>query len=150
MKQILDSWAPWLLNSNIIEGRKRNFEQAQQLIDKRAAYDGPPRGDFWDHVLIKSENDNEKGEGLTKAEMMVNASVLVVGGMEPVSTALGGATYLLLKHPEKMQKLLGEIRSAFKSAQDIGEFAGLVGQASKLTFRRRAFAESLAIPSCLL
>lgn len=91
-------------------------------MDKRVAYDGPPRGDFWDHVLVKSENDNEKGEGLTKEEMMVNASVLVVGGMEPVSTALGGLTFLLLKHPDKMQKLLGEIRSKFNSVNDIGEF----------------------------
>jgi cytochrome P450 len=129
MKKNLDSLASWLINPTIVEGRKRNFEQAQRLMDTRLAYDGPPRGDFWDHVLIKSENDNEKGEGLTKAEMMINASVLVVGGMEPVSTALGGATFLLLKHPEKMQKLLGEIRSAFESVHDISKFAGLIGQA---------------------
>lgn len=125
----MDSWAPWFLPSTIIEGRKKNFEVAQKLMDKRIAYDGPPRGDFWDHVLIKSENDNAKGEGLTKAEMMVNASVLVVGGMEPVSTALSGATFLLLKHPEKMRKLVQEIRSAFASANDISESECLLDHA---------------------
>ncbi|RDW76204.1 hypothetical protein BP5796_07025 [Coleophoma crateriformis] len=136
----LDSWGSWLLSPTIVEGRKKNFEQAQQLMDKRVAYDGPPRGDFWDHVLIKSENDNEKGEGLTKAEMMINASVLVVGGMEPVSTALGGATFLLLKHPEKMQKLLGEIRSAFTSAHEID-----IQAMNRLPYLHACFEETMRL-----
>ncbi|KAK2754364.1 hypothetical protein FQN54_007008 [Arachnomyces sp. PD_36] len=59
-----------------------------------------------------------KGE-LDEEEMAAHVSTLVLAGGETVSTILTGSTYLLLKHPEKLKRLVVEIRGAFKSYDDI-------------------------------
>ena len=76
---------------------------------------GTERGDFWDRIMIKSADDNKGGEGMSQGEMLNNAAVLVLGGSETSATTLSGATYLLLKHPEVMKKLVHEIRTTFAS-----------------------------------
>ena len=53
-------------------------------------------------------------------EMVNNTSVLVLGGAETSATTLSGTTYLLLKNPSVMKKLQQEIRSSFKSSEEIG------------------------------
>lgn len=53
-------------------------------------------------------------------EMVNNTSVLVLGGAETSATTLSGTTYLLLKNPSVMKKLQQEIRSSFKSSDEIG------------------------------
>lgn len=53
-------------------------------------------------------------------EMVNNTSVLVLGGAETSATTLSGTTYLLLKNPFVMKTLQQEIRSSFKSSEEIG------------------------------
>lgn len=42
-----------------------------------------------------------------------------MAGSETTSTLMNGVTYILLTHPEAMEKLKHEVRSEFKSAEDI-------------------------------
>ncbi|KAL2371182.1 hypothetical protein RJ035_005150 [Blastomyces gilchristii] len=48
-----------------------------------------------------------------------NARLILVGGSETTATLLCGVTYLLLSNPQALAKLTAEVRSAFKSEDDI-------------------------------
>lgn len=51
--------------------------------------------------------------------LAANASLLIVAGSETTATLLAGATYMLLRDPEAMKKLTEEVRSTFKSEEEI-------------------------------
>ncbi|KAL9085467.1 MAG: hypothetical protein Q9165_007617 [Trypethelium subeluteriae] len=108
----------YLLPKGTVEGRLRNFQYTQTKVEARLRY-GSERGDFWDKIVIKSEDDNAGGQGMTKGEMLNNAAVLVFAGSDTVATLTSGMTYLLSKHPDKLAKLTQEIRSTYKSSDDM-------------------------------
>ena len=108
-----------------------NYLFSKGKIEARLKFGGE-RGDFWDKVIAKSspvlEPEKEpfvKGEhpaefrGMTLDEMVSNASTLAVAGSETTATLLSGVTYLLLRNPDKMRKLVAEIRSRFENEDDI-------------------------------
>jgi averantin hydroxylase len=70
-----------------------------------------------DNVLLRT--DFEKGTGMTKEEMVNNASILVLGGSETTATLLSGTVYLLLKHPAELKKLNEEVRRSFQDESEI-------------------------------
>lgn len=51
--------------------------------------------------------------------LMINSMVLIVAGSDTAATLLSGLLYLLLKNPECLQKITSEVRSAFKSEDEI-------------------------------
>lgn len=51
--------------------------------------------------------------------LMINAMVLIVAGSDTSATLLSGLIYLLLKNPGCLQKITHEVRSAFKSEDEI-------------------------------
>lgn len=51
--------------------------------------------------------------------LMINSMVLIVAGSDTAATLLSGLLYLLLKNPECLQKITYEVRSAFKSEDEI-------------------------------
>jgi versicolorin B desaturase len=108
---------PYVLPRELRGKRAENYGYAIQKINRRMQQTGD-QGDFWDRVLIKSGDDNETGQGMSKGEMLNNAAVMVVGGSETSASALCGATYLLCKFG-KLQKAVDEIRSSFKKSEDI-------------------------------
>ncbi|KAF2863458.1 cytochrome P450 [Piedraia hortae CBS 480.64] len=109
---------PWLVSKHMQEKRLKNFSFANIRINNRIAHK-EPRGDFWDKIMVKSADDNKSGEGMMHGEMVNNATTLVIAGSETSSTALSGATFLLLKHPDKMKKLVNEVRSTFSTNDEI-------------------------------
>ena len=52
-------------------------------------------------------------------ELQQNASLLVIAGSETTATLLSGVTYLLLTNTVALQKLTEEIRSTFKTEDEI-------------------------------
>jgi cytochrome P450 len=56
---------------------------------------------------------------LTELELRDNATVLTTAGSETTATTLTAATYFLGTHPDVLTKLEAEVRSAFKSDQEI-------------------------------
>ncbi|ORY00094.1 cytochrome P450 [Clohesyomyces aquaticus] len=107
---------PWLTPKGLLELRQANTDRAFNKTKERLKY-GTDRGDFWDNVIAKSDFD--KGTGMTLGEMTSNAAVLVLGGSETTATLLSGTIYLLLMNPDKMEKLLGEVREAFNHDSEI-------------------------------
>ena len=67
-----------------------------------------------------------------------NAVLLVVAGSETTATLLAGVTYLLLSNPQAMANLKLEVRSAFKSAEDI-----TIASTSRLAYMLDCLNEAL-------
>ena len=73
-------------------------------------------------ILAAAVAENEKmggEESMTQEEMEVNAMMIVAAGSESITTVLTGAIKYLLRNPEKLALLTREIRSKFRSEQDI-------------------------------
>jgi cytochrome P450 len=97
--------------------RKRldHFQYAVDRVSKRLVKGRESSGvDLWDMVLKQ-----EDGKGLTRGEMDANASLFMIAGTETTATLVSGLTYLLLKNPDSMAKLVREIRGAFTSSSDM-------------------------------
>ncbi|KAK4209464.1 cytochrome P450 [Rhypophila decipiens] len=88
----------------------------------------------WTNVMLNNRLNNvEVGrvdlfEGLVRKkeewklsfeQMGANAFILVLAGSETTATTLSGMTYLLLKHPEVMERVKSEVRGMFKSKEEI-------------------------------
>ena len=67
--------------------------------------------------LLTKDLDTEKG--LSRQRAFRVTSDFILAGTDTVAITLAGATYLLLRHPQKLQILQDEIRSSFSSANDI-------------------------------
>jgi cytochrome P450 len=72
--------------------------------------------DLWSLIL---EQEGKGKKGLTREQMDSNATIFMAAGTETTATLLSGLTYLLLTHPANMEKLVEEIRGAFKEEGDI-------------------------------
>ncbi|KAL5115725.1 hypothetical protein ACEQ8H_006333 [Pleosporales sp. CAS-2024a] len=95
--------------------RVEHFEHSVTRVTKRLKKGRESDGvDLWDLVLAQKE-----GKGLTRGEMDSNASLFMIAGTETTATLLSGLTYRLLTNPVCMQKLVQEIRAAFKSGEDM-------------------------------
>ncbi len=69
-----------------------------------------------------------------------NAFILVLAGSETTATTLSGATYLLLTHPEILEKLYHEVRSTFSSTEEI-----TIASVGKLSYMLAVLNESLRL-----
>jgi cytochrome P450 len=127
---------PYVLPKELRGKRAENYGYAIEKINRRMQKTGD-QGDFWDRVLIKSGDNNESGQGMSKGEMLNNAAVMVVGGSETSASALCGATFLLCKFG-KLEKAVDEIRSRFKKSEDINLLT-----ASHLTYLTAVIDETL-------
>ncbi|GAB1321058.1 Isotrichodermin C-15 hydroxylase [Madurella fahalii] len=72
------------------------------------------RHDLFEGLMKRREEWN-----LDMQRLESNAALIVVAGSETTASLLSGVTYLLLENPEAMEKLKHEVRSAFKSADEI-------------------------------
>ena len=104
-----------LIPRSIQQTRVDHFQYAVDRVSKRLDKGRNSEGvDLWDLVLRQQDD-----EGLTRGEMDANASLFMIAGTETTATLLSGLTYLLLKNPESMQKLVHEIRGSFHSSSDM-------------------------------
>ncbi|KAH7088367.1 cytochrome P450 [Paraphoma chrysanthemicola] len=95
--------------------RLEHFGHSVTRVTKRLEKGRDTEGiDLWDLVLAQKE-----GKGLSRGEMDSNASLFMMAGTETTATFVSGMTYLLLKNPESMKKLVAEIRNAFTNADDM-------------------------------
>lgn len=56
----LTSLLPYFIPKSLVQKRIDNYKYTQDKIDRRIAF-GAERGDFWDKIMIKSDNDNASG-----------------------------------------------------------------------------------------
>ncbi|RYP67847.1 hypothetical protein DL771_007024 [Monosporascus sp. 5C6A] len=93
------------------------------------------RDDLFEGLVKRREEWNLSFEKLGS-----NAFILVLAGSETTATTLSGATYLLLTHPEVLEKLNREVRSTFASADEI-----TINSVGKLSYMLAVLNESLRL-----
>jgi cytochrome P450 len=110
-------WRPFraLFNKGSNKRRYEHFQHSVTRVTKRLEKGRDTEGiDLWDLVLAQKE-----GKGLSRGEMDSNASLFMIAGTETTATLVSGMTYLLLRNPACMKKLVEEIRGTFPSADDM-------------------------------
>lgn len=132
---------PWLaaaiiasIPKGMIEKRKEHLNLVKAKLAKRMEL-GAERPDFIEGLLHKKE---ELGMGIDK--LQATSSILIIAGSETTATLLSGVTYLLCRHPDALAKLTNEVRTAFKSENDIDYLS-----VSNLTYMLACLDEALRI-----
>ncbi|CAD0014773.1 unnamed protein product [Aureobasidium pullulans] len=73
-------------------------------------------------------------------EMHANAGVFMTGGTETIATLLSGLTYYLLINPDKLARLVAEVRSTFTAESEI-----TVDELARLPYLNACIEEGLRI-----
>ncbi|KAF4543390.1 Cytochrome p450 protein [Lasiodiplodia theobromae] len=89
------------------------FKFTKDRVRKRLGTE-TARPDITSYVSDQVESGN-----ISVDELDSNALLLLIAGSETTATVLSGTTYLLLKHPEVMKKVVREVRDHFKSKEEI-------------------------------
>jgi cytochrome P450 len=97
-----DLWMIWKTTEDKI---------SERLMLKRS------RGDIMSYMI--AANDSSSENYMSRDEMEINSMLLVIAGSESVTTALLGAIHYLLREPAKLQTLTREVRTAFRSEDNI-------------------------------
>ncbi|KAH5337001.1 hypothetical protein HBI50_015440 [Parastagonospora nodorum] len=95
------------------------------------------RPDLWGLIIDSSD---KKEVRLSLDQMVGNAALFMVVGSETTATVLSGTLYLLLKHPECMERLKQEIHSNFSSKEEM-----TIEALPKLTYLSAALDEVMRI-----
>lgn len=103
----------WLVRRFFNKKRKNHTQQSTEKLRRRMDLE-TQRPDFIDCILQKKDAWNLQFE-----QLLGNASTLLVAGSETTATLLTAMTFILLKHPEALNKLTQEIRSSFTSDNEI-------------------------------
>lgn len=90
-----------------------NMELVRHKLNDRVNL-GVERDDLIE-ALIKKKDESYLGPD----RLAENANLLIIAGSETTATVLCGVTWLLTTHPDKLAKLVAEVRSTFKSDEEI-------------------------------
>ncbi|MCJ1355496.1 MAG: hypothetical protein MMC33_005488 [Icmadophila ericetorum] len=93
--------------------RQAHRDFCTKAIDKRTSIQ-TDRKDFMAQILRYNDE-----KGMTQQEIIGTVAGLISGGSETIATLLSGAIFYLLKSPYSLNKINKEIRSTFKSEEDI-------------------------------
>ncbi|KAG6367110.1 hypothetical protein INS49_001292 [Diaporthe citri] len=94
------------------EARRKHLALSAAKVQARLQAKDPGK-DFMHYIL---ENQEEKFSSL---DLTLLASTFIVAGSNTTSDTMTGLTYLLLRNPDKMACLKREIRSMFRSKDEI-------------------------------
>ncbi|KAH8666581.1 cytochrome P450 [Xylariales sp. PMI_506] len=103
-----------LFRSGALASRAKTMKRYVAELMRHRLDMGKSRDDLIEG-LVKRQDELNLGFG----KLCGNAFILVLAGSETSATTLSGATYFLLKHPDIMKKLQEEVRSSFKSSDEI-------------------------------
>ena len=106
---------PYFIPKRLVQMKEDHFAAAVRTVEKRLERE-TDRADFMTPII---KHNNEGKNGLSRQEIMANASMFIIAGSDSIVTNLDGTTYYLLQHPEMMKKLAEEIESTFTSEEQI-------------------------------
>lgn len=104
----------YLAPAKVKQGYLEHFELSKQTAMRRIKSGNLEREDFMSYIL--RHND---AMGMTEDEISETANVLIMAGSETTASILSGTVFHLCSNPGKYKKLVHEIRSAFKSEDEI-------------------------------
>lgn len=104
----------WYIPTSIQKKRFEIHRYAVEKVDKRLSIDSE-KPDF----MYYMQRQNKDATPMTREEIDTTLSTLIIAGGETTATFLSGITFYLVQYPEVLRKLQEEIRSAFKSEEEI-------------------------------
>ncbi|KAM5436431.1 hypothetical protein MferCBS31731_005922 [Microsporum ferrugineum] len=130
------------------DGKRYTAYAADQLSQRLKATEKNdpdfPKKDLM-HYLINAK-DPETGNGLSRAELAAETSLLIAAGSDTTSTALSGVIFYLLHYPECLERATTEILSTFSSIEEIRGGSKL----NNLTYLRACIDETLRLSPSIL
>ena len=99
-----------LAPKGILADCANHIKRCNEMVSKRLEKGNNGRADIFGFIL------KQPGEIMSRALMNANAGMFMMSGTETTATALTSQTWLLLNNPDKMQRLLHEIRAVPDSA----------------------------------
>ena len=94
--------------------RDKHDASAAEKVNRRLDSE-KHRPDFVGHILA---HNNTKG-GMSRQEIVTNASTLILAGADTIASTLAGTLSLLIQNPPAMQRVRDEVRGAFTEAREI-------------------------------
>ncbi|KAI1433355.1 cytochrome P450 [Xylaria sp. CBS 124048] len=101
----------WLSKSGILADDKHRAIVYEKLGQRLQSGERP---DFMEGLITHREE-----LGLTHGRLAMTASLLILAGSETTATLLSGATFFLTTYPDILEKLVHEVRTSFKSGDEI-------------------------------
>lgn len=108
----LDWILPLIVPKRLLAMRQRNALFTADKVDQRIEHGGS-RGDLWDSLM-----DSDKS-AMSRAEMISNASAIVLAGSETSATLLSGCIWFLLQNPDVLSRLVDHVRGSFTGEAEI-------------------------------
>lgn len=102
---------------DFVEANVTQRRQEEEILKKSGAEDGQGRKDMF-HYLFNA-TDESGNPGYTTDELNAEANLLIIAGSDTTATTLIGFWFYMVRHPRVYDKLVEEIRTTFKSADDI-------------------------------
>lgn len=100
--KVFQALTPSSITKAAEEHKRYSNDRVDRGLAKGTTYDQP---DIWNLVI-------DKNNGLLSvAEMYADARIFMIAGTETTATLLSGLTYLLLTNPDKMRKVVDEVRA---------------------------------------
>lgn len=93
--------------------RANNLKRTRDTVESRIESD-TDRKDFLHYILSADEE-----KGMTRPEVIANSYTLMIAGSESTASWLSGTLFHILNHPHIYERLVDELRSAFKSEHEI-------------------------------
>ncbi|KAH6612179.1 cytochrome P450, partial [Boeremia exigua] len=119
--QVLSGFPPALaaVYACLSEEVKLSFERtsryASDLVDKRMNKGLiTETADFWT-LILKANEDN----CIDVQDMKANANLFMAAGTETTATMLSGFMFNILSNPDKLEKVVKEVRRSFTSAEEL-------------------------------
>ncbi|KAL5404784.1 hypothetical protein PMIN03_008918 [Paraphaeosphaeria minitans] len=132
-----------MMPQRLIDMQRDHFDLSAAKADRRIEL-GSRKADLLSPVLKNGVGEvhglHVEEKRLSREELHSNAYIFIVAGSETTGTALAGITYYLCKNPTTLTTLLSEVRSSFKSADDI-----TIDTATKLPYLDAVIREGLRI-----
>ncbi|KAI1389246.1 putative cytochrome P450 monooxygenase [Hypoxylon trugodes] len=103
----------WVAQSGLWKSRQTHRQLVREKVMQRMEL-GAERPDLIEGLLKK-----QKEWQMSLRQISINASRLIVAGSETTATLLSGTVFFLTTHEDKLAKLAHEVRSSFKSDEEI-------------------------------
>ncbi|KAI8623346.1 cytochrome P450 monooxygenase [Xylariaceae sp. FL1651] len=109
----------WILPSLTVQVREKHTGYSREKVEKRLNAENT-RHDFLTNMVSKVKSGQ-----VSREEMTAHASTLIIAGGETTAHTLSSIVFYVLKTPGCMEKLAGEIRSRYRSYEEIDATSAL-------------------------
>ncbi|PHH50395.1 Cytochrome P450 monooxygenase apf7 [Ceratocystis fimbriata CBS 114723] len=107
----------YIIFRQIASGREQFAKYGRERLNERTALGNTTdRKDFFHYML----NSKEGGYSFSQPELWGESTLLLIAGSDTTAASLAATLFYLVRYPEIMAKVMGEVRSKFSSVNDIG------------------------------